>query len=261
MIFISHNSLDKPVVTPIAEKLKEIYGMNKVFFDSWSIQPGDGIIEEMNNGLQNCQFFFFFISKNSLKSSMVKLEWQNALMKENRVGIKFIPVLLDNSIIPAILSQKLYIDLYRNGIDIAVRQIIDIINGNNIYRSNNEQFSNLVAYKFRKGRNIIIECCALYYLEPISNFLFLTKNKKEEINFESLDKSMFFSSFIENMKLNNGLICNGCSIGFKENILPKFSQSALFTPKKEIQIDIFEVMHPISKEKYATIPFITKDTN
>lgn len=41
-IFLSHNWKDKKVVGPIAEKLAEIIGKENVFYDSWSIQPGDG---------------------------------------------------------------------------------------------------------------------------------------------------------------------------------------------------------------------------
>ena len=78
MIFISHTAKDKAIVEPIALRLAQVYGQNNVFYDSWSIQPGDGIIDKMNEGLTNCKFFFFFVSKNSLQSNMVKLEWQNA---------------------------------------------------------------------------------------------------------------------------------------------------------------------------------------
>ncbi|MCD5561543.1 toll/interleukin-1 receptor domain-containing protein [Lactobacillus delbrueckii subsp. lactis] len=51
MIFLSHNKLDKAVVEPIAIRLSNLYGQDNVFYDSWSIQPGDGIIDKMNEGL------------------------------------------------------------------------------------------------------------------------------------------------------------------------------------------------------------------
>lgn len=73
MIFLSHNSKDKPVVEQVALKLKGIYGQNNVFYDSWSIQPGDGILDKMNEGLTNCKYFFFFVSKNSLQSNILSL--------------------------------------------------------------------------------------------------------------------------------------------------------------------------------------------
>lgn len=68
MIFHSHNFKDG-----------DIFGQENVFYDSWSIQPGDGIIDKMNDGLTQCKLFFFFVSNNSLNSEMVKLEWLNAL--------------------------------------------------------------------------------------------------------------------------------------------------------------------------------------
>lgn len=48
MIFLSHNKEDKYQIEPIAMALKNMYGEERVFYDSWSIQPGDGIIDKMN---------------------------------------------------------------------------------------------------------------------------------------------------------------------------------------------------------------------
>jgi len=45
MIFLSHNSNDKGIVEPFAKGLAEIFGQDEVFYDSWSIQPGEGIID------------------------------------------------------------------------------------------------------------------------------------------------------------------------------------------------------------------------
>jgi hypothetical protein len=59
MIFISHNHKDKTIVEPIAIKISEIFGREKVFYDSWSMQPGDGIVDKMNEGLEKTKFFFF----------------------------------------------------------------------------------------------------------------------------------------------------------------------------------------------------------
>ena len=129
MIFLSHNYNDKPVVEQIAIRLRSIYGQDKIFYDSWSIQPGEGIIDRMECGLSECRFFFFFISTNSLSSNMVKMEWQNALFKAAQNTIKFIPIRMDRSEIPILLTQSLYIDLYSNGLDVAIRQIVDVING------------------------------------------------------------------------------------------------------------------------------------
>ena len=55
MIFLSHNYKDKDIVEPIAVRLKEIYGEDNVFYDSWSIKPGESIIGKMNDGLTKCK--------------------------------------------------------------------------------------------------------------------------------------------------------------------------------------------------------------
>lgn len=90
MIFISHTHTDKPVVEPVALRLRDIFGEEMVFYDSWSIRPGDGIIEKMNAGLTDPRFVFFFVSEASLKSKMVELEWQNGLMKATKGQCKII---------------------------------------------------------------------------------------------------------------------------------------------------------------------------
>jgi hypothetical protein len=136
MIFISHTWIDKPLIEPITIKLADIYGQDKVFYDSWSIQPGDGIIDKMNTGLSECKFFLFFVSKNSLNSNMVQLEWQNMLMQSSKnQNIKFIPIKIDDCILPIILLQTLYIDVFGKGLDYALRQMVDVINGNNTFRA------------------------------------------------------------------------------------------------------------------------------
>lgn len=54
---------------------------------------------------------------------------------------------------PELLTQSLYIDLYSQGLEVAVRQIVDVVNGNNTYREPIQKFSNMVAYKYRKDNH------------------------------------------------------------------------------------------------------------
>ncbi|WP_353738844.1 toll/interleukin-1 receptor domain-containing protein [Collinsella ihumii] len=56
---------------PAALALSRAFGRDNVFYDSWSIQPGDGIIDKMNSGLEDCDCFFLFVSERSLTSEMV----------------------------------------------------------------------------------------------------------------------------------------------------------------------------------------------
>lgn len=115
MIYLSHNSEDKVVVEPIALKLRDIFGEDQVFYDSWSIQSGEGIIDRVNEGLSACKVFFFFLSKKSLESYMVKLEWQSAVYAMTQGKVKFVPVRLDDYSFPSIVAQNKFIDIYKNG--------------------------------------------------------------------------------------------------------------------------------------------------
>ena len=124
MIFLSHNCNDKIIVRQIAEILSNAFGTENVFYDEWSIQPGDSIIGKMSEGLEKCKFFFFFISKHSINSKMVSLEWQTALRNINK-GIRFIPVILDNDVeIPLIIYVILYINFCNVVFDVAVRHMV-----------------------------------------------------------------------------------------------------------------------------------------
>ena len=172
------------MVQPIAIRLANIYCQENIFYDSWTMQPGDGIIDKMNEGLEQCTHFFFFISKNSLNSNFVKLEWQNALYKETKLptSLKFVGLNLDNSEVPDLISQKIFIDIYSSGIEVALAQMIDVINGKNTFKP--ITFSNLSAFiSYISPKEIKIECRAKYYLEPSCRFVLFFDNNLEDLSF------------------------------------------------------------------------------
>lgn len=251
MIFLSHNYHDKPVVRQIAQTLGSVYGEENVFYDEWSIQPGDSIIENMNRGLEKCRYFFFFVSENSLASNMVKLEWQAALMKINR-GIKFIPIRLDKSIMPAILAQTLYIDLFTYGLETSVRQIIDVINGQNTFRGIGN-FSNLTAEISPIEKGLILKIRAEYYLEPHSRYLVLVDNQETDISWELPDFSEYTSGFNKNIQFSNG--AHNC-IFFEVNgaTSPNFPVKIILKQLQIAPIQILTVMHATSRTEFASIP-------
>mgnify|MGYP002524300359 CR=1 FL=1 len=256
MIFISHNSKDKPIIEPIAVRLAHVFGQDNVFYDSWSIQPGDGIIDKMNEGLSQCRYFFYFVSVNSLTSSMVKMEWQNALVKAAQNMIKFIPVRLDQSSLPPIMLQTLYIDLFSNGVDVAVRQMIDVITGKNTFQQSSLKFNNLVAYKYHEGNKLIVECRALQYLEPITMFSFMTFDDIDKISENVPSEAMHTSGKHKNIQLDNGIVANFITLGLGRGTLPGFPFKVEFFSKSLPKFDIVAVLHQVSIENFAMIPLI-----
>lgn len=258
MIFISHNHNDKEVVEQIALRLRDTFGKENVFYDSWSMQPGDGIIDKMNEALENCKLFLFFVSKNSLQSNMVKLEWQNAVMKATGGHTKIIPVKLDDCLMPPILLQSLYIDLYGQGLEVALRQIVDVISGRNTFRTGPQQFSNLRAYSYSDEDKIIVECRAEHYMEPKSHFLYLVNNQKNELKFKCKSSAMFRGGFNENIKLNNGSVFNGQMMAVESGTVPGFPFVIEILPNGGATVNLEGVMHEKKQGYWEPIPLINR---
>lgn len=255
MVFISHNYLDKTIIEPIAIKLAEIFGKENVFYDSWSMQPGDGIIDKMNEGLEKATHFFFFVSKNSLSSNMVKMEWQNAIYKSTKGKCKVIPIRLDESSLPPIMAQSLYIDLYTNGIDATIVQMVNVIQGNSTFAVNSNIFSNL-SYKldFVDDEKIQLKISASHYLEPIPNFLILIENDEGELDFSVLNEGMFFGGFNKDVELTNGKKVNAHLIKNPRGITPKMPMIVEIKKQKEIIFKFVGVLHQTSESEYVSIP-------
>lgn len=257
MIFLSHNYNDKPVVEQVAVRLKDVFGLENVFYDSWSIQPGDSIIEKMNEGLSNCKFFFFFISRNSLNSAMVKLEWQNALVKAAQKNIRFIPIRMDETQMPFLLTQSLYIDLFSQGLEVATRQIIDVIQGTNTYQNPNGEFHNLIAIKRIESDKLVIECQARFYMEPISSFAFVTLDNVNDISYQIRNENMCEENKKENVTFTNGKVANVICLSVMHATTPNMTFTVEFTSKSHV--DIIAVAHQINHHYYEPIPLITEE--
>ncbi len=257
MIFLSHTHADKPLVDPIANKLSQVFGRQNVFYDSWSIQPGDGIIDKMSEALSGCRFFFFFVSKNSLQSNMVKLEWQNAVLKATKGETRIIPVKLDDCLMPGVLLQTLYIDFFGQGPENALRQMVDVISGRSIYRSGvYEGYHNLRAYVKEASGVHTIEFRAESYMEPHSRYLIILDNTEEDVSWTALGESMFESKFVTGAKLNDGKVVNCLLIARQAPTTPGFPFVVELKPKRIAAVSIRGAMHAVSRDQFSSIPVI-----
>jgi hypothetical protein len=257
MIFLSHNYLDKPIVEPIAKSLSEVYGTDKVFYDSWSVQPGDGIIDRMNEGLEECEYFFFFVSKNSLASKMVKLEWQNALYKATQNKVKLIPVKLDDCLMPAILMQTIYIDIYGKGFDYGLRQIIDIVNKKNVFNTGEIQtYENVRAYLVENddSKLIRLEIRAETYMEPMSKYLLLVENSENEIQIKPeglLNPGS--GTFMKEVAVTDNYKCNAYYYFFNGATVPNYPLKFTLI-SSSARIKLVGVMRAVGENSVRIIP-------
>ncbi len=176
-IFISYNHKDSKIVNTVAKRLELEFGKNNIFYDRWAIQPGDSIIGKMNEGLESFQYFFFMVSENSLKSKMVTLEWQSALNRAINQDLSFVAVKIDDCSVPAILADRLYIDLYGEGLDDAISKMRCCINGEP-FDPNLEEVNNLfVHFEVKDNKTIMGTVQALYYSEINPTLAFACEKK------------------------------------------------------------------------------------
>lgn len=251
MIFLSHNWKDKDVVEPIAVRLKDVYGEENIFYDSWSIKPGENIIGKMNEGIEKCKYFFFFISNNSLKSSMVDLEWQSALFKAAKAGIKFIPIKVDDCYPPQILISTLYIDMYSYGIENTLRDMFDIINNTNT-KNYIKEFNNLIC-KMKKTEKYKLEISieAAKLIEPNPGFCFTFSNSLDDIEINVTSDVMTYNS--EGTCNFGNIKCSRIT----RVLTPGFPYEAVITSKSESEILDFKVWHQISKDRMKPINILS----
>ena len=176
---------------PIAFELGKVFGRESIFYDSWSVQPTDtGIIDKINKGLAEVNIFFYFVSKNSLESKMVDMEWQNALLLEIKGGMKFVAVKLDDCVMPAVLTQKVYIDYNGKGEQIALKQMIDVIDERNIFIAYNDTgLKNLNEKQYGEDKE----------------YAFELESMKRIIEFRGYDVTRTFAGNVWNLGIRNGL--------------------------------------------------------
>lgn len=256
-IFLSHNHNDKPLVEPVALKLAAIFGQNQVFYDSWSIRPGDGIIDEMNKGLEAPEFVFFFVSKHGLASGMVKLEWQNALYSASAGKTQIVPVRIDEVDMPAVLKQTLFIDMHTIGLEAATAQIVSVTQGNASFTPQHQGFSNLTYSRTDNADGSIdVVVRASHLTEPNPHFLLAVYNAENEVNCSLNDNSPTLSGFNQGVvKLAGGGTANGLAIRPLGGALtPSHPVRIKLTATHSAKINLIDVFHQKGETDWAPVP-------
>ena len=95
-VFLSHSSKDKPIVRPIAERLRND-GL-RVWFDEWEIKPGESITGGIEKGLQECDVFLLMWSAAAKASKWVDTELRAAIRKRvEDAQLRLVPIMVDNT--------------------------------------------------------------------------------------------------------------------------------------------------------------------
>lgn len=112
-VFISHSSLDKETAERIALALGA-FG-HSVWYDAWSIAPGDSIVTRISEGLTKNDVLVLLLSPNSVKSRWVERELNSALMAQlsgHRVAV--VPIKMGDVELPPVLRDIRYIDIQKD---------------------------------------------------------------------------------------------------------------------------------------------------
>ena len=255
-IFLSHNHKDKPLVEAVALKLAEIFSQDQVFYDSWSIGPGDGIIDQMNNGLQAPEFVFFFVSANSLESGMVRIEWQNALYSASKGKTRIVPVRVDGSEMPPVLKQTLFIDMHTVGLEAAIAEIVSVTQGHASFTPKHQGFSNLSYTKVTtQVGSVEITIQASHLMEPNPHFGFVTQNAEEEIGWSMQNNQPFIGGFNKSAATHASIAANVISMRpMGGTLTPHHPFRTTFVKKGEAHLRIVAVFHQRNENDWVPVP-------
>jgi hypothetical protein len=126
LVFISHSSKDNDIALALANKLRQ--HELEVWVDHEQIQFGDSIPEKIADGLSRCDVVLVLVSMNFVQSSWCRAEYEPLLKKEIESNRTFvIPLRLDDTDIPTLLSAKRYFDLRKGINDTCVQQLANAI--------------------------------------------------------------------------------------------------------------------------------------
>ena len=117
-IFISYASEDREFANRLSSDL-QTRGYT-CWLDQWQVDVGECVLSKMDQGLRQSRYFVFILSKNSVKSSWVDVEWKTAYWQEIEAQSTIVlPVLKSNCDVPTFLRSRKYADFresYQSGL-------------------------------------------------------------------------------------------------------------------------------------------------
>jgi TIR domain len=124
-VFLCHSSSDKRVVLRLAGDL-ETSGA-EVWIADWEIRAGDSLTEKINAGIEKCDVFIVFVSEQSMNSEWVQRELNAGLVKRIQRNARLIPVRLDQTPVPPLISDLLWVSLadYDGGLKSILDAVLD----------------------------------------------------------------------------------------------------------------------------------------
>lgn len=124
--FVSHSHRDHEQAKNLAEALRQC--SVESWLDEWEIQPGDSLVQKVDQGLRDCGVFVVLLSSASVASAWVRDELDVALIQRIEGTARVIPVVVESCEIPTLLKPLLRLEL-ASGVAIVAQKIADVIFG------------------------------------------------------------------------------------------------------------------------------------
>ena len=158
-VFVSYNSADAEYCRRLAAALAATGA--KVWFDEWTVRPGDSIPAAVEVGLAGFDIFALVWSKAASSSRWVRTEMDTALNRWLKGdSCRLVPIRLDDTPIPSLLGSILHID----GTDhnhIRVARALLGIESDTVFRLAVQEFiTEAAGLEFREfpGVGVLVSC-------------------------------------------------------------------------------------------------------
>ena len=107
-VFISYGHADQSWVRTLANNLHQS-GLD-VFFDEWTINPGDVLVHKLEEGLRTARNGIVVVSASSLSRPWVQEEYAMMITAAVERGFRVIPVLIADAELPLFLANRVWVD-------------------------------------------------------------------------------------------------------------------------------------------------------
>jgi hypothetical protein len=157
-VFLSHNTADKEFVRRLAAATA-VTGAH-VWFDEWTIRPGDSIPSAIDQGLAQFSVFALVWSDAASKSQWVRSEMHAALARWMvDQSLRVVPVVIDRTPLPPLLAPLAYVNAMDADHLRAARQLLGI-ESESAFRLAVQAFIEEAGLEFREfwGVGVMVAC-------------------------------------------------------------------------------------------------------
>lgn len=100
---------------------------------------------------------------------------------------------------------------------------------------------------------------AIHFQEPIARFLILVGNETKDLKIYVKSDGIYNGGPENNIKLNNGFVCNAFFVGVSRSLTPSFPVRIDLESQTDATIQFYGLMRAISEDKFESVPVIKKN--